>query len=59
MEKLSLQQHLNELRNRVIFSALFFIVAFCICYFFAEEIYQFLLQPLAESFNDNENRRII
>ena len=59
MEKLSLQEHLTELKNRVVFCAIFFLVAFCFCYFFSAEIYQFLLQPLAQSFQENENRRLI
>ncbi len=59
MDKLSLQQHLIELKNRVIFCVIFFIVAFCICYFFSSELYQFLLQPLAQSFENSESRRLI
>ncbi len=58
-EKLSLQQHLVELKNRIIFSLIFFSVAFCVCYFFSTQIYQFLLQPLADSFTSHENRRLI
>lgn len=57
--KLSFQEHLIELRNRIIFSAFFFVAIFCICYFFSAEIYQFLLQPLANSFDDSQNRRLI
>lgn len=59
LDKLSLQEHLAELKKRIIFCVIFLIVAFCICYFFSAEIYQFLLQPLAESFADQQNRRLI
>ncbi len=56
---MTLQNHLEELRNRLIFSVIFFLVAFCACYFFAAEIYNFLLQPFAEFSRDHENRRLI
>lgn len=55
---MTLQQHLGELRNRVIFSVIFFLVAFVLCYFFAEEIYKFLLQPFIEISNQ-QNRKLI
>ena len=58
-EKISLQEHLTELKKRIIFCVIFLIIAFCFCYFFSAEIYQFLLQPLAESFADQQNRRLI
>lgn len=58
-EKISLQEHLIELKRRIIFCAIFLTVAFCICYFFSAEIYQFLLQPLADSFTDSQHRRLI
>jgi sec-independent protein translocase protein TatC len=51
--------HFKELRQRIIFCLFFFIAAFGICYFFATEIYQFLLRPLAEIFSDQTHRRLI
>ncbi len=56
---MTLQEHFLELRQRIIFSLIFFLIAFCICYFFSEKIYQFLLQPFAEISSDNQNRRLI
>jgi sec-independent protein translocase protein TatC len=56
---MNLQQHLNELRIRIIFSVIFFVIFFVICYFFSQEIYNFLLQPLAEISQNNHNRRLI
>ncbi|MBU6339140.1 MAG: twin-arginine translocase subunit TatC [Rickettsiales bacterium] len=56
---MTLQNHLEELRQRIIFSVIFFFVAFCTCYFFAEEIYQFLLQPFSEISLSNQNHRLI
>ncbi len=59
MNKQSLQEHLGELKSRFIFCLIFLSVAFCSTYFFAEEIYQFLLQPLTNSFDNLQNRRMI
>ncbi len=56
---MTLQEHFLELRQRIIFSLIFFLIAFCICYFFSEKIYQFILQPFAEISLDNHNRRLI
>lgn len=55
----TLQQHFFELRNRVIFSVIFFLITFFICYFFSEKIYEFLLQPFAENSAQNPNRKLI
>ena len=57
--QMTLQGHLEELRKRIIFSVIFFFITFCFCYFFCEEIYKFLLQPYANIFSNNENRRLI
>ena len=52
--------HLTELRNRLIHSLLFLFTFFIICYFFAEYIYGFLVEPYAEAVkNSNLNRRLI
>lgn len=59
MDKQTLTQHLNELKKRFFLSFFFLSVAFCSTFYFANEIYQFLLQPLANSFENLENRRLI
>ncbi|AHX11085.1 twin arginine-targeting protein translocase TatC [Neorickettsia helminthoeca str. Oregon] len=46
--------HLSELRYRLVISVLFFLGAFCLCYYFSEEIYKFLLRPLAEIANQRD-----
>jgi len=59
MDKQTLQEHLLELKRRITYSIIFLTVAFCFTYYFANEIYQFLLKPLANSFENLENRRMI
>lgn len=58
-DKISLQEHLTELKKRILFCLFFLTVAFCTSYFFANDIYQFLLRPLTDSFANLENRRLI
>ncbi len=54
-----LLDHLIELRQRLIWSLLTFVVAFGICYAFAEQIYAFLTHPLAEAMEGQPGRRMI
>lgn len=51
--------HLLELRRRLLICMVFFTLAFCIAYFFAQDIYAFLLQPLVKTFGETEQRRMI
>ena len=52
--------HLTELRSRLMYSLIFLFVFFIICYFFAEYIYGFLVDPYAEAVKDgNLKRRLI
>ncbi len=44
--KLTLIEHLTELRTRLIYSLLALFGAFGICYYFSKNIYQFLVAPL-------------
>ena len=41
--------HLAELRKRLINSFIFLIIFFVACYFFAEHIYGFLVEPFAHA----------
>jgi sec-independent protein translocase protein TatC len=56
--KMPLLDHLIELRGRMIKAFIAFIIAFIGCYAFAEHIFAFLTQPLADAFH-GENRRLI
>ena len=52
--------HLAELRSRLVKSIIYLFIFFIICYFFAEDIYNFLVQPYADAVKDDEvNRRLI
>ncbi len=57
--KAPLLDHLVELRNRLVRSILMFLIAFIVCFFFAEPIYNFLAQPLADAMADQPDRRMI
>ena len=51
--------HLAELRKRLIHSFIFLII-FIGCYFFAEYLYGFLVEPYAQAVKDDPvNRRLI
>jgi sec-independent protein translocase protein TatC len=43
-----LMDHLRELRQRVLWSVGAFVIAFAVCYYFSQQIYAFLAQPLAD-----------
>ncbi|HQT64626.1 MAG TPA: twin-arginine translocase subunit TatC [Acidocella sp.] len=48
-KEMPLLDHLAELRTRLMWSAVAFVIAFFICYHFAPEIYNFLAAPLAHA----------
>ena len=52
--------HLTELRKRLIHSFIFLLIFFAGCYFFAENLYGFLVEPFAKAVKDDgTNRRLI
>ena len=58
-QKMPLIQHLVELRNRLLWSIGALVIGFVLCYLVAEEIYEFLVQPLADVMEGEEGRRLI
>lgn len=46
--KMTLIAHFIELRQRLMYSLLALLIGFCICYYFSDQIYHFLVNPLAE-----------
>lgn len=59
LDKQPLIAHVIELRKRLVISLLTFGAATAICYFFAADIYAFLVAPLAHAFPEGESRRMI
>jgi len=55
----SLAQHLTELRRRLLWSFAALLVGTVICYFFVEDIYGFLVRPLAVAMEGGAGRRLI
>ena len=59
-KKSSFVEHLTELRSRLVKSIVYLFLFFIICYFFAENIYSFLVAPYADAVKDDGlNRRMI
>ncbi len=56
-----LLEHLIELRKRLLWSAVAFLIAFAVCYHFSQEIYSFLARPLADILQERSgaDRRLI
>ncbi|MDX1485268.1 MAG: twin-arginine translocase subunit TatC [Alphaproteobacteria bacterium] len=57
--KMPLLDHLIELRNRLVYALAALLVGFLICYYFAEDIFAFLVRPLADIYEGQEGRRMI
>ncbi len=58
--KMPLLEHLIELRTRLLWTVVAIVVLFMGCFYFAQPIYQFLVQPLADVFHDmGRDRRMI
>ena len=53
----SFSSHFVELRSRLIKSLLFIFIAFILSYIFAEQIYNFLVEPYANAVKDGDNSR--
>lgn len=53
-----LMDHLVELRGRLIRSVIALFVAFGVCFYFAEHIFSFLVQPLVRAFGTGEGKLI-
>jgi len=56
-QKMPLLDHLIELRQRLLYSALTLLVAFLVCFYFAGDLYDFLVRPLAEILQGREGVR--
>ena len=53
-----LLDHLIELRTRLVRCVLALLAAFAVCFYFADEIFGFLVRPLTDAFPEGEGRLI-
>lgn len=58
-KKMPLLGHLIELRNRLMWSVAILFITFVACYSVAEQIFAFLVDPLAEIYGEQAGRRLI
>jgi sec-independent protein translocase protein TatC len=58
-KKMPLLEHLIELRRRLLYSVVAFILAFLFCFYFAKDMFNFLAEPLASYFHEAAGRRFI
>lgn len=58
MKLYSFKEHFLELKTRLLRIISIFLVIFCICYYFSDDIYSFLLMPLS-NLSNNTVRNII
>lgn len=56
--QMSFLEHLDEVRRRLINSILIVFVAFCLCWFVREEIYNFLAVPVQQALGEAQRREI-
>ena len=52
-KKSSFVEHLTELRSRLVRSIIYLFLFFILCYFFAEDIYNFLVEPYSNALKDD------
>ena len=58
-EEMSLIEHLTELRKRLLWSFLYILIIFVICFYFADELFAFLAHPLVQLLDTERGRGFI
>ncbi len=58
-ERSPFTEHLSELRDRLIRSAIAVGIGFCIAYFFKEKLFEILTAPLVKAIGENKNTQMI
>ena len=58
-ERSPFTEHLSELRDRLMRSAIAVGVGFCIAYFFKEKLFEILTAPLVKAIGANKNTQMI
>ena len=59
LEEMSLFDHLTELRKRLLWSFIYIIIIFFICFYFASDLFYFLAKPLLNLLNVSEGQGFI
>ncbi len=57
--KMTFYEHFLSLKQALLWSSLVFLLAFAACYYYVEDIYQFLLQPLADQYQQKGEQRYL
>jgi len=57
--RMPLVSHLTELRKRLLFSLVAFLILFFICFYFAGTFFNFLVEPLAAVWEGQDGRQLI
>src|SRR5205085_8283813 len=55
---MSFLEHLDELRKRLVRSALILVAAFLVCFYFSESIYNFLSIPIRQALSEASRRNL-
>ena len=56
--QMSFLEHLDELRKRIVRSAIALVVVFLVCFYFSEPIYNFLSAPIRRALNEASRQNI-
>lgn len=56
--QMSFLEHLDELRKRLVNSVIIIIIAFMVCWFFSDRIYNFLAVPIRQALSEAERRDV-
>jgi sec-independent protein translocase protein TatC len=56
--QMSFLEHLDELRRRLVNSAIIIVLAFSLCWFLSDRIYDFLSVPIREALSDASRRQL-